>query len=326
MTLLLARSALALALCAAGAAFAQAPWKPEKPVEIIVPTGAAGINDANARLIQKTLTEQKLVASPVLVLNKPGGNQSLAAVYMGQHANDPHYLFYATATLFTNQLAGVTPIHYRDFTPLALLLVDYTVVTVKADSPMKGMRDLVERLKTDPESVSFGVVARGGPNHLAVAQAVRSAGVDPKKLKLVVFKTNAESVTAVIGGHVTAMVSSVSAALPQVQAGNARMLGVAAPQRVGGSLAKLPTMREQGIDATGISNWRVIYGAKGIQPAQAAFWQDALAKVVAGADWKAQLEHNNLESKFMRGPELAKWLEGEHNATRGVMSDIGLIK
>ena len=252
MTLIRACSALALALCASGAAFAQAPWKPEKPVEIIVPTGAAGINDANARLIQKTLTEQKLVASPVLVLNKPGGNQSLAAVYMGQHANDPHYLFYATATLFTNQLAGVTPIHYRDFTPLALLLVDYTVVTVKADSPMKGMRDLVERLKTDPESVSFGVVARGGPNHLAVAQAVRSAGVDPKKLKLVVFKTNAESVTAVIGGHVTAMVSSVSAALPQVQAGNARMLGVAAPQRVGGSLAKLPTMREQGIEATGI--------------------------------------------------------------------------
>jgi hypothetical protein len=45
-------------------------------------------------------------------------------VYMGQHASDPHYLFYATATLFTNQLAGVTPIHYRDFTPLALLLVD----------------------------------------------------------------------------------------------------------------------------------------------------------------------------------------------------------
>src|SRR5688572_33354565 len=99
MTLIRARSALALALCAAGAAFAQTPWKPEKPVEIIVPTGAAGINDANARLIQKTLTEQKLVASPVLVLNKPGGNQSLAAVYMGQHANDPHYLFYATATL-----------------------------------------------------------------------------------------------------------------------------------------------------------------------------------------------------------------------------------
>ncbi|HYC47176.1 MAG TPA: tripartite tricarboxylate transporter substrate binding protein [Burkholderiales bacterium] len=323
------RSATVLAFCAvsltAGAAFAQA-WKPEKPVEIIVPTGAAGINDSNSRLIQKTLTEQKLVPTPVLVLNKAGGNQSLAAVYMSQHANDPHYLFYATATLFTNQLAGVTPIHYRDLTPLALLLVDYTVITVKADSPMKNMRDLVERLKSDPDAVSFGLVARGGPNHLAVSQAMRSAGLDPKKLKLVVFKTNAESITAVIGGHVQAMVSSVSAALPQVQAGNARMLGVAAPQRVGGSLANLPTMREQGIEATGISNWRTIFGAKGLTQAQTAFWQDALAKVVASPEWKAQLAHNNLESKFMRGPELAKWLEGEYSATRAVMADIGLIK
>lgn len=322
-------SALSLAGFAAqyaGDAWAQAAWKPEKPVEIIVPTGAAGINDSNARLIQKTLLEQKLITVPAMVMNKAGGNQSLAVVYLNQHPADPHYLFYATATLFTNQLAGVTPLHYKELTPLALLLVDYTVVTVKADSPMKGMRDLVDRLKANPESISFGVVARGGPNHLAVAQAVRSAGLDPKKLKLVVFKTNAESVTAVIGGHVDAMVSSVSAALPQVLAGNARMLGVAAPQRVGGSLAKLPTMREQGIEATGISNWRVVFGAKGITAPQALFWEDALAKVITGADWKQQLESNNLESKFLRGKELPRWLETEHNATRGVMADLGLVK
>ena len=307
-------------------AWAQAAWRPEKPVEIIVPTGAAGINDSNARLIQKTLHEQKLTSVPVLVQNKAGGNQSLAVVYLNQHPGDPHYLFYATATLFTNQIAGVTPLHYKDFTPLALLLEDYTVVTVKADSPLKTMRDLVDRLKADPESVSFGVVARGGPNHLAVAQAMRSAGVDPKKLKLVVFKTNAESIMAVIGGHVHAMVSSTSAALPQVQAGNGRMLAVAAPQRGTGSLANVPTMREQGIEATGISNWRIIFGAKGISAAQAAFWEDALAKVVSAPAWKQQLSDNNLESKFTRGRDLPRWLDGEYAATRAVMSDVGLIK
>ena len=117
-----------------------------------------------------------------------------------------------------------------------------------------------------------------------------------------------------------------SAALPQVQAGNARMLAVAAPQRIGGSLAKLPTMREQGIEATGISNWRIIFGAKGITAPQASFWEDALAKVVTTADWKHQLAENNLESRFMRGRELAKWLEGEYAATRAVMTDLGIVK
>lgn len=300
-------------------------WRPEKPVEIIVPTGAGGINDQNARLIQKSLQDMKLPV-PVLTVNKPGGNQSLAVVYLNQHPADPHYMFYSTATVFTNQLAGVTPHRYTDMTPLALLLVDYSVISVAANSPLKTMRDLVDRLKADPESLAFGVVARGGPNHLALAQSVRSGGADAKKLKMVVFKANAESITAVIGGHIHAVVSSVSAALPQALAGNTRILAVAAPQRVGGNMANVPTMREQGINATGISNWRGLFAPKGVAAAQAAYWEEALAKVVATDEWKHQLESNNLVSRFLRGKEFAKYLDGEYADTRSVMSDLGLIK
>jgi putative tricarboxylic transport membrane protein len=305
---------------------AQSAWRPDKTVEIIVPTGASGINDANARLIQKSFSDLKLLPTPSIVNNKPGGNQSLAVVYLNQHASDAHYLLYATATIFTNQIAGVTPLHYADFTPLALLLVDYSVITVAANSPIKSMRDMVERLRADPESLSFGVVARGGPNHLAAAQAMRSAGIDPKKLKMVVFKTNAESLTAVLGGHINAVVSSVSAALPQVQAGNARMIGVTAPQRVGGSIANVPTMREQGIDALGISNWRGIMGAKGLTPAQIAFWEDAIGKTTTTDDWKKQLETNNLASRFMGNREFAKYLDAEYSTTKAAMTDAGIIK
>ena len=307
-------------------AWSQPAWRPDKPVEIIVPTGASGINDANARLIQKSLQELKLMPTPVLVNNKPGGNQSLAVVHLNQHPADAHHLLYATATIFTNQIAGITQLHYTDFTPLALLLVDYSVITVAANSPMKSMRDLVERLRADPESISFGVVARGGPNHLAAAQAMRSAGVDPKKLKMVVFKTNAESLTAVIGGHIQAVVSSVSAALPQMQAGNARMLGVTALQRVGGSIANVPTMREQGIDAMGISNWRGIFGAKGLTSAQIAFWEETIGKTTTTDDWKKQLDTNNLASRFLRSREFARYLEVEYNATKAVMADAGMMK
>lgn len=307
----------------------QASWRPDKPVEIIVPTGASGINDTNARLLQKSFQDLKLLPTPTLVNNKPGGNQSLAVVHLHQHPADPHYLLYTTATIFTNQIAGVTALSYTDFTPLALLLVDYSVISVAANSPMKSLRDMIERLRADPESLSFGVVARGGPNHLAAAQAMRSAGIDPKKLKMVVFKTNAESLTAVMGGHIHAVVSSVSAALPQVQAGNVRMLGVTAPQRIGGtggSIANVPTFREQGVDATGISNWRGILGAKHITPAQIAFWEDAIGKTITTADWKKQLDSNNLASRFMRSSEFAKYLEVEYNATKATMSDVGLMK
>src|SRR5688572_23795397 len=128
----------------------RAQWRPEKPVEIVVPTAAAGINDQLSRLMQRVLTEQKIIGVPAVVMNKPGGNQSLAVVYMSQHANDPHYLFYSTATLFTNQLAGLTELGYKDLTPVALLVEDYSVITVAANSPIRSLKDLVDRLKADP--------------------------------------------------------------------------------------------------------------------------------------------------------------------------------
>lgn len=325
-TLLCAAGIVAMSLQFAAEALGQSVWKPEKPVEIVVPTGAGGTNDQMARLIQKALQDQKLVSVPTLVINKAGGNQRLAVVYLNQHAADPHYLLYSTATVFTNEIAGLTKQRYTELTPIALLLVDYTVISVKADSPIKSMHDLVTRLRADPDSIAFGLVSRGGPNHLAAAQAMKAAGIESKKLKLVVFKTNAESAMAVVGGHIHAMVSSVSAALPQVEAGNARILGIAAPQRQPGKLAQIPTMREAGMNATGIPNWRGILGAKGVTPEQSVFWSSALSKVVATEEWKQQLEKNNVAPDFLASDEFAKWLAAAYEETRSVMSDLGLAK
>jgi len=318
---------LALGLVAAAdAAHAQGGWRPEKTVELIVPTAAGGINDQITRLMQKVLQEEKLLTVPAVIMNKPGGNQSLAVVYLNQKAPDPHYLLYATATVFTNQLAGLTQLGYTDLTPLACLVVDYSVVTVAANSPIKTMRELVDRLKADPGAVAFGMVSRGGPNHLALSQAVLSAGVDPRKLRTVVFKTNAESHMAVVGGHIQAVVSSVSAALPQVQAGHTRMLAIAAPQRVAGSLAALPTMREQGINATGISNWRAIFGTRGMTAPQVAFWDEALARVAASEEWNRELDGTNMSRLPLRAREFSRYLDAEYAATKSVMADLGLVK
>jgi putative tricarboxylic transport membrane protein len=314
------------ATLAATPASGQPAWRPEKAVEIIVPTAAGGTNDQMARLMQKILQDHKLTPMPVVVMNKAGGNQTLAIVYLNQHPLDPHYLLYATATVFTNQLAGLSKVHYSDLTPLALFLVDHSVITVKADSPLKTMRDLVDRLRADPESLAFGMVSRGGPNHLALSQAVRSAGIDPRKMKVVVFKTNAESMTATMGGHIHAVVSSVSAALPQVQAGHTRMLAIASPQRQSGAVANVPTLREQGIEANGIANWRAVFGVKGLSPGHIAYWDEALARMAEADEWKGQLAANNLAGNFLRSKDFTRYLETEYNNTRVAMADLGLVK
>jgi putative tricarboxylic transport membrane protein len=316
----------ALAAQITAAVGSQPAWRPNKAVEIILPTAAGGINDQVARLMQKILQDEKLVTVPVVPINKAGGNQVLAIVYLNQHVADPHYLLYSTPTPFTNELAGITTQRYTDLAPIALLFVEHTVITVRTDSPIKNMRDLVDRLKADPGSVAFGLGARGGVNHLALSQAVKSAGVDPRKLKAAVFKTSGETLTALAGGHVDAVASSVSAAFAQAQAGTVRMLAIAAPHRMTGALANVPTLREQGMDVDGVSNWRAVFGAKGLSPAQIAFWEEALTKTVATNDWRTLIEQNNLSPQFLRSKDCAVYLEGEYAATKAVMIDLGLIK
>jgi len=306
-------------------AWGQSAWRPEKAVEFITSSDAGGSNDQVARAMQKALQDARLVAVPINVMNKPGGNQTLAVVYLNQFAPNPHYLLLANPTVFTNQLAGITQINYLELTPVALLTLESTAITVRADSPIKTLRELLDRFKADPTSLALGIVARGGSNHLTFSMALRSAGVDARKVKAAVFKTNAESMTALVGGHLQVVASSVSTALQHVKAGNVRMLAVASPQRLSGALADVPTFREQGIDAW-VANWRGVFGPKGMAPAPVAYWEEVFAKMAVTDEWKKNLELRDSEGQFLRSKEFAKYLETEYTATKSIMTELGLAK
>jgi putative tricarboxylic transport membrane protein len=306
-------------------AWSQPAWRPEKPTEIVVTTAPGGSNDLVARAIQKIWQDEKLVTSPVVILNRPGGNQTVAMVYLTQHPGDPHYLLLANPTVVTNHIVGISSLGLGEFTPIANLLLEHTAISVRADSPVRNLQDLAARLKADPDSMVLGIVARGGVNHLALSQAVKAAGVDVRKIKAVIFKTNAESMIALVGGHIQMVASSVTVANAQAKTGGARIIGVAAAQRLGGSLADVPTFKEQGVGSW-ISNWRAILGPKGLTPAQVAFWEEALAKMAATDEWKKQAELYQWGGQFMRSRDFAKYLEAEYAATRAIMAELGLAK
>lgn len=316
---------LTLGLLLAGNVAAQG-WTPQKPVEIAVPTAAGGANDNAARLMQKILQDHKLVPTPVLVMNKPGGNQTLASVYVRQHPNDPHYLLYSTSSVFTAEITGLSKMHYTELTPIALLSTEHSVISVRADSPIRNMRDLVTRLQADPQSIAFGMVSRGGSNHVALAQSVKAGGIDPKRLKTIVFKTNTESYLALAGGHLHAVTSSATAAHPFIQQGSVRVIGIGAQQRQPGELANVPTMREQGIETRMTTNWRGIFAPPGITAPQVAYWDEAMAKLVATNDWKKMLDDNNTEGQFLRSREFVKFLQSEYAISRATLTDLGFAK
>lgn len=322
---ILGACALSLAGILSDDARAQPAWRPDKAVELITSSAAGGSNDKVARTLQKIAQEDKLTTVPINVVNKPGGNQTLSRAYLNQHPGDAHYFEIGNPTLIANHVMGVSAQHHKDFTPIALLINEYTTFVVKADSPIKTLRDLLERLKKDPESVAIGVSNLGGTNHVTLSLAAKSAGVDLKRLRIVVFKSNSEGMTAVLGGHLQMIAASVPPVIAHVQAGTARVLAVGAPQRMSGVLAEAPTLREHGINTTG-SNWRAIIGPKGLSAAQIAYWEDLFAKAVKTEEWKKALEAGHWEGNFLGSREFGKYLDNEYNESRAILTDLGLAR
>ena len=322
----LARAALACcaaALWAAGAA-AQ-PWKPEKNVELIVPGGAGGGQDRTARIMQRIMQEG-LVPTTVTVVNRPGGGSNLAYIHLNQFAGDGHYLASATATLLTNYILGTSPLNYTHFTPVSVLYGEYIGFAVRADGPFRTGRDIIERMKSAPDAVSFAFgTSAGNANHIGIALALKAAGIDATRMKAVIFKASIEATSALMGGHVDVVATPMSTYLPVLDTGKIRIVAIAAPQRVGGKFANVPTWKEQGYNAV-MPSFRMFIGAKGLDARQLRYWDGVFAKLAASDEWKKELAANEWQSSYMNSADSLKYLDSQAQSYRNILTELGLAK
>jgi len=125
---------------------------------------------------------------------------------------------------------------------------------------------------------------------------------------------------------VDVMVSSSGSVRGIMEGGQARVIGVAAAQRMGGSFANVPTFREGGVDTVGMPAWRGFLGAQKLTPAQVAFWDEVLSVMVESPDWKKNLEEGNLTQQYMKSREFGRYLDAEYASTKAIMTELGLIK
>lgn len=319
-------AALVLAGAAALSHAQQGGWRPERPVEIIIPSAAGSSLDAQARMIQRSLTENRLVEPSVLVVNKPGGGGNLASAYMDQHAGDPHYLLLSAMSLLNNHILGLSKTNYDSYTPIAMLYSEDMTLVVRPESPLKTGRDVMEKLRSDPQSLSIAIgFARGGTGHLNTALVAKGMGVDAKRLKTVQFQGNSQALTAVMGGHVDISSMSFAQAWTQLQGGKLRILGIAADKRGDGPLANIPTWKEQGFDVE-FQNTRFMLGTKGISEAQSAFWDNALKQALESKQWKAMAEKDHYIPYYVGRKETPKRLGVLYNQLKDALTEVGMAK
>ncbi len=326
----LAIALLAIAsLAIQNAAHAAAPaWQPKTAVEIMVASGPGGGMDRTARSIQFIVRERKIADIAFNVVNKAGGGGTIGWTYLSQHPRDGQYLAIGSPALLTNHITGKSVLSHADFTPLAMLASEYTAFAVAANSPIKTGKDLIERLRADPRSVSIAIsTSIGSGNHVAMGKVGKAAGVDISKLRLVIFNATGEAITAVIGGHVDLVPATASSVLPYIQSSQAglRIIAIAAPQRAGGALANIPTWREQNVNVVQDS-FRAVIGAKDLAPAQIAYWDGVFGALAKTAEWKKDVEDNYCVNNYQPSAEAGRYLAAQYEDFRSSLKDLGVVK
>jgi putative tricarboxylic transport membrane protein len=311
------------AVAAGSTAFAEELWKPSKTVEIVVGSAAGGGNDKSARAIQKAMSEAGTAES--VVLNKTGAGGGLAYSYVSQKT-DPNFIGIAQGGIMSNHISGRSELDpLSDVTPLSYMGNEAVAIAVRADSPYKTIGDFVEQLTKDPASLAISVGSdRGGVNHGAVALLAKARGIDPNKLKVVIFAGGSESVTNLLGGHIDAMSQLQNNAIPHHQAGTMRILCLTSEERAP-SVPDVPTCKEGGFDVV-MNNWTIVIGPKSMTDEQVKGWEAILKQANASDTWKALIESVGGDGRYMNAAETREFMKQDYARANELMTELALAK
>lgn len=304
-----------------------APAYPTKAIAIMAPAGTGGGFDTTARLISRALVEDKIVSVPVSVSNVPGaGGVTGMTQIIKNNSGDPHQLIVVGRVTLGNQVTGKTEAKVSQLTPIARLMAESEVIVTPASSPYKTVKDLMDALKKDPNSVKFAGGSAGGIDHELAARLVKAAGGDVKTWKgYVPFAGGGEAAAAIIGGQVQVGISGYGEFKGQIDSGTMKALAVSADKPLAGaSASKIPTLKSSGVDIV-LINWRLLAAPPNIKEAEIKALQDIAKKVVATSTWKDFATKNDWFDNFSTDG-LPAYVSAEEKDLTATLTELGLVK
>jgi tripartite-type tricarboxylate transporter receptor subunit TctC len=237
----LVRALLVLGAMLFAAAVAQAQHYPSKPITIIVPAAPGGVTDSLARRMGPKLTEAW--SQQVIVENKPGANNQIAAEYVAKAPPDGHTLLLGPEVTFVVNPFLYGKLNYdpvKDFVPIIGLIRINHALIVNPSVPVKNLKDLLDLAKKKPGELNYGTFGVGSSGHLNMEMLQTLAGV---KFTPVHYKGATPALTDVIAGHIPLMFISVGSAVQPAQTGQVKMLAIGSSKRFA-PLPDVPTVAE----------------------------------------------------------------------------------
>jgi len=274
---------LGLAAAAACGLSAHAQTYPTKPIRIVLPYGAGGPADVMVRAIAQQMGESW--GQPLVVDNKPGANEIIAADTVAKSPGDGYTFLVASDGAFSTNQYLYPKLPYdpaKDFVPVAKLAIGNLMLVVRPDLPVNNVKEFIDYAKQRPGKMNYASLGVGGVNHLSSAWFNNMNGL---QIEHVAFKSLPAAVQELMAGRIDVMFSVTGGVAPYIESGKIKGLAVSGKNRQPAA-AKVPTFGEVGFPAFDASYYFGVVAPRGTPIEIANRFARDMGKVISTPEFK----------------------------------------
>ncbi len=297
---------------------------PSKPITMIVPFPPGGVADIVGRPLAATM--ENTLRQPVVIVNRTGAGGAVGMAAAAKSAPDGYTILMTLSSIsifpVSDRISGKTPPYeLRDFTPIALVSADPTVLVVRADGPYKTLKEFVEFAKANPGKINYSSSGVYGTLHVAMEIFANAAGI---KLFHVPYQGGGPAVTALLGGQVEALASGPAAAIGQIKGGKMRALASWGTERLK-LLPEIPTFKELGYDAE-FYIWSGVVAPAGTPAPVLGRLREAVREAANSADFRNAMDKVSTPVSYLDAPEFQKYWERDAKRLAAAVEKIGKVE
>ncbi|MFG5776648.1 Bug family tripartite tricarboxylate transporter substrate binding protein [Comamonas sp. J-3] len=294
---------------------------PDKPLRLVVPFAAGGSTDVTARVIGNAMAQS--LGQPVIVENRTGAAGAIGAAAVSKSAADGYTILVGGVgpILVIPELDAKLPYSpEKDLEPIAQVSNNDYGLIVRAESPVRSVKDYVSQARTAPGQLSYTTTGVGGPLHVGMEYFALSNGL---RLNHVPYQGESQIVPDLLAGRVDLAVMSLTVAGPLMKSGKVRMLALLNKQR-----SKLepdvPTIAEAGFAGHEIPVWLGFFVPKGTPDAVVQKLTQATSRAITEPEVQKRMLDQGAEPTPITRTQYVQFLDSERNRWKKQIAETGI--
>jgi tripartite-type tricarboxylate transporter receptor subunit TctC len=291
---------------------------PSQPIQLIVPMAPGDTVDLAGRAIGTELA--KIVKTPVVVNNKPGGGSTVGADFVAKGKKDGYTLLFANSNIYYAHAMNPEEVPYNpltDLEPLCLSISTPLTIVVNADAPWKTFQELIDYMKKNPGKIRGSSSGVGSVGHFNFEVIGNETGAP---ITMIPYKGASPAMTALMGGHVEVSTLSLSLIYPQLQAGKLRAL---LTSKKVSEFPNVPTLKQLGYKTDISSVLFAFYGPAGLSDSVKKSLASPLEKATKAPDVVKAMQQLGAVEDYVPGAEFKKMMTEEYGMVQKLLKGKG---